>query len=219
MSEKDFSHLKITDALYEFDQTVFDECGGPVAGTDEVGRGSLAGPVIAAAVVLDLKNPLDGINDSKKLTAQKREHLYQKITNEAIRWAVGSASPEEIDKLNILQASLLAMYRAIEKLNYDWKLVIVDGNQLIPQINDDKQRTVVGGDARSASIAAASIIAKVTRDHIMNDYNEKYPLYEFHSNKGYATEHHRRCIEEHGMCEIHRRTFCEVLATQTRLPL
>jgi len=219
MSEKDSSRSKVTKALYRFDQNIIDECGGSVVGTDEVGRGSLAGPVVAAAVVLDLKNPIDGINDSKKLTAQKREILYQKITNEAIRWAVGSASPEEIDKLNILQASLLAMHRAVEKLDCDWKLVIVDGNQLIPQIGNDKQRTVVGGDAHSASIAAASIIAKVTRDHIMDNYNEKYPLYEFHNNKGYATEHHRRCIEEHGMCEIHRRTFCEVLATQTRLPL
>lgn len=219
MPEKGPSKSKVTKTLYRFDQTIFDECGGAVIGTDEVGRGSLAGPVVAAAVVLDLKNPLDGINDSKKLTAQKREILYQKITNEAIRWAIGSASPEEIDKLNILQASLLAMHRAVEKLEIDWKLVIVDGNKPIPQIDNDKQRTVIGGDARSASIAAASIIAKVTRDQIMYDYNEKYPLYEFHNNKGYATEHHRRCIEEHGMCRIHRRTFCEVLATQTRLPL
>ncbi len=219
MSEKDSSHSKVTKALYRFDQNIVDEFGGPVAGTDEAGRGSLAGPVVAAAVVLNLKNPLDGINDSKKLTAQKREVLYQKITSEAMWWAVGSASPEEIDKLNILQASLLAMYRAVEKLGCNWKLVIVDGNQLIPKIGNDKQRTIVGGDALSASIAAASIIAKVTRDHIMDKYNEKYPLYEFHNNKGYATEHHRRCIEEHGMCEIHRRTFCEVLATQTRLPL
>lgn len=219
MPETDSSKSKATAALYRFDQAVFDECKGNIVGTDEAGRGSLAGPVVAAAVVLDLKNPLDGINDSKKLTAQKREMLYQKITNEALGWAVGLACPEEIDKINILQASLLAMYRAVEKLDCNWKLVIVDGNKLIPQIGNDKQRTVVGGDALSASIAAASIIAKVTRDHIMDDYNEKYPLYEFHNNKGYATEHHRRCIEEHGMCEIHRRTFCEVLATQTRLPL
>ncbi len=219
MSEKGSPNSKVTKTLYRFDQTIYDECGGLVVGTDEVGRGSLAGPVVAAAVVLDLKNLLDGINDSKKLTAQKRESLYQKITNEAILWAVGEASPEEIDKLNILQASLLAMHRAVEKMDCDWKVAIVDGNKLIPQIDNDKQRTVVGGDALSASIAAASIIAKVTRDHIMNDYNEKFPLYEFHNNKGYGTLHHRKCIEEHGMCRIHRRTFCEVIATQTRLPL
>jgi ribonuclease HII len=138
MPETDSSKSKATAALYRFDLAVFDECKGNIVGTDEAGRGSLAGPVVAAAVVLDLKNPLDGINDSKKLTAQKREMLYQKITNEALGWAVGLACPEEIDKINILQASLLAMYRAVEKLDCNWKLVIVDGNKLIPQIGNDK---------------------------------------------------------------------------------
>lgn len=219
MPEKGSVKSKVTMALYHFDHTIAGECGGAVVGIDEAGRGSLAGPVIASAVVLDLKNSLNGVNDSKKLTAQKRETLYEKITTEAIGWAVGSASPEEIDKLNILQASLLAMHRALLKLECSWKLALVDGNKPIPPLDCEKQRTIIGGDALSASIAAASIIAKVTRDRIMNDYSEKFPLYEFHNNKGYATEHHRKSIEEYGLCNIHRRTFCEVLATQTRLPL
>ncbi|HEX3020516.1 MAG TPA: ribonuclease HII [Chitinispirillaceae bacterium] len=219
MPEKGSLQSKVTKALYQFDKSVFQECGGAFVGIDEAGRGSLAGPVIAAAVVLDLDNPVCGVNDSKKLTAQKREALYEKITKEAIGWAVGSASPLEIDRINILQASLLAMYRAVEKLNCQWNIALVDGNKDIPMLDKNKQRTVVGGDARSASIAAASIIAKVTRDSIMNDYNKTFPLYEFHNNKGYATEHHRKCVEDYGMCSIHRRSFCEVLASQTRLPL
>lgn len=219
MSEKKSSELKKTLILYNFDDCIVKEVAGSIIGTDEVGRGCLAGPVVAAAVSLDLQNPIAGINDSKKLTAQKRETLYEQITSKALGWAVGSASPEEIDKINILQASLLAMHRAIEKLTCSWKLVVVDGNKSIPFITEKKQRTIVGGDALSASIAAASIIAKVTRDRIMDDYQKIYPVYEFHSNKGYATEYHRNCIVDHGLCRIHRRSFCEVLATQTRLPL
>lgn len=219
MSKKNQKESVITDKLYRFDKEILLECDGQIIGTDEVGRGSLAGPVVAAAVSLDPEKPITGINDSKKLTAQKRDTLYNQIISEAISWAVGSASPEEIDKLNILQASLLAMHRAIQQLKCSWKLVLVDGNQMIPYIDHQKQRIVIGGDATSASIAAASIVAKVTRDRIMDEYNQLFPVYEFNNNKGYATEHHRNCIVDHGMCSIHRRSFCEVLAIQTRLPL
>jgi ribonuclease HII len=202
--------------LYLFDKDISDS----IVGLDEAGRGPLAGPVVAAAVVLDMANPIQGINDSKKLSAEVREKLYGCITEKAVNWAVGIASVEEIDRINILQASLLAMRRALESIKFPWKLALIDGNQKIPGIDPGLQQTVVGGDARSASIGAASIIAKVTRDKMMAEYNEKYPLYEFNINKGYGTESHRAIILQHGLCEIHRRTFCENLtAYQTELPL
>lgn len=202
--------------LYAFDRS-FSDC---VVGLDEAGRGPLAGPVTAAAVCLDMNKPIDGINDSKKLTAAKREKLFDIIKNEAVAWAIASASVEEIDKINILQASLLAMRRSLESLKHEWKLALIDGNKIIPGIVVETQKAIVGGDAKSASIAAASILAKVTRDRIMADYHKEYPLYEFDINKGYATEQHRNSILEHGLCKIHRRTFCNNLtAFQTELPL
>jgi len=219
MSEKRAQKSKVTRALYQFDENIVQECKGTIIGIDEAGRGSLAGPVVAAAVCLNLQNPISGVNDSKKVPVQTRELLYEQITGEALGWAVGIASPKEIDSINILQATLLAMHRATEKLECPWTLALVDGNQLIPYVAKEKQRTVIDGDALSASIAAASIIAKVTRDRIMNEYHQLYPVYEFHNNKGYATEHHRNSIVDHGLCKIHRRSFCEVLASQTRLPL
>ncbi len=158
--------------LYSYDFLIEHEINKKIVGVDEVGRGPLAGPVVAAAVCLDLNNIIDGVNDSKKLSESAREKLYDKITNKAIAWSVASASPEEIDKINILQASLLSMKRALEKINYNWEYVLVDGNQYVPGIDKCKQRTIVEGDAKSASIAAASIIAKVTRDRIMAEYHE-----------------------------------------------
>ena len=206
------------DELYQFDRAIEKE-QAPLTGIDEAGRGPLAGPVIAAAVCLDLSRPIEGLNDSKKLTASVRERLYEKIVAQATGWAVGSASPEEIDRYNILQATLMAMHRAVEQISCPWNVALVDGNKTIPFIAAKKQRAIVDGDALSASVAAASIIAKVTRDRIMQAYHEQYPIYEFNNNKGYATEFHRNRIMEHGLCQIHRRSFCENLAVQTRLPL
>lgn len=203
-----------------FDYLIEQETSKRVVGVDEVGRGPLAGPVVSAAVCLDMNDRIEGVNDSKKLTASVRDKLYHEITTKAVAWSVAYASPSEIDKINILQASLLSMKRALESLSFCWQYVLIDGNQYIPGISKDKQRVIVEGDAKSASIAAASIIAKVTRDKIMTEYHEKYPLYQFHLNKGYATEFHRKCIAEHGLCEIHRRTFCETfLEYQIELPI
>ncbi|MDR2578726.1 MAG: ribonuclease HII [Chitinispirillales bacterium] len=178
-----------------------------IAGVDEAGRGPLAGPVVAAAVILDLAAPIDGINDSKKLTPARRDALYAQITSNAVAYAVGMAAPEEIDRVNILQATFLAMARAIEKLNARYGLLLIDGNQYIPTIPRGVQQTITSGDSKSASVAAASIIAKVTRDRIMAEYHEKYPLYNFAKHKGYGTKLHREMIALHGACDIHRRSF------------
>ena len=206
--------------LYMFDYLITQDIHKNVVGVDEVGRGPLAGPVVSAAVCLDLNDVIDGINDSKKVSPFDRERLYEIITSKAIAWAVASCSPAEIDKINILQASLLSMKRALDQISDKWEYVLVDGNQMISGIDKSMQRTIIGGDAKSASIAAASIVAKVTRDRLMLEYHDKFPVYEFHLNKGYATEHHRNCIGEHGLSEIHRKTFCETfLEYQLKLPL
>jgi ribonuclease HII len=206
--------------LFAHDYLVEQEVHKRIVGVDEAGRGPLAGPVVAAAVCLDVTKVIDGINDSKKLSPFARETLYTAITENALAWAVSIISPQEVDKINILQASLKAMHESLTKIAEKWDYVLIDGNQFIPGMERSAQRTIIEGDAKSASIAAASIIAKVTRDRIMIEYHEKYPVYEFNENKGYATEFHRNMITEHGLCEIHRRTFCETfLAYQTRLPL
>jgi ribonuclease HII len=192
---------------------------------DEAGRGPLAGPVVAAAVVLDLDKQINGINDSKKLTEKKREELYGPITSGAIAWAVGMASPEEIDRINILKASLLAMQRALDGLDTTWgarrwSLALIDGNVPVPGLPAMQQQTVVGGDARSASVAAASILAKVTRDRIMRAYHEQYPDYGFAVHKGYGTSLHRERLLQFGLCGIHRKSFCgAIVQTQTSLDL
>jgi ribonuclease HII len=179
----------------------------------------LAGPVVAAAVMLDLQRPIDGIFDSKQISAKKRDFLYDSITSQAAAWAVGQASVEEIEEVNILQASLRAMKRALDALTLSWSLALVDGNQTITGVGREAQRTVVGGDAASASIAAASIIAKVTRDRLMAGYNEQYPGYGFLLHKGYGTELHRNRIRELGLCDIHRRSFCRGIDVQTAMDL
>jgi ribonuclease HII len=205
--------------LYAFDRIIEKEHGCIVVGTDEAGRGPLAGPVVAAAVRLNLHDPIDGINDSKKLSAGAREQLYETITAQSAAWAVGSASVEEIDRYNILQASLLAMKRALDSLNTAWSKVLVDGNKTIKNIAPEHQLTVVKGDGKSASIAAASIIAKVTRDRLMEQLHEQYPVYGFGTHKGYPTEEHRAMILHHGLCPIHRRSFCTNSFVQTSLAL
>ena len=205
-----------TERLYAFDRSI---AGGTLslAGVDEVGRGPLAGPVVAAAVILDADSPVIGINDSKKLSPARRERLYAEITASARDWAIGSASPEEIDSNNILRATLTAMHRAITALSTPWERVLVDGNQNVSAISPNRQQTVVGGDARSASIAAASIVAKVTRDRLMLEYHREYPDYGFDLHKGYGTALHRERILQFGLCPIHRKSFCTSLLLQTSL--
>ncbi|MBN1981988.1 MAG: ribonuclease HII [Chitinivibrionales bacterium] len=209
-----------TDILYIFDRQLGASClddSGILVGTDEAGRGPLAGPVVAAAVRLNLNDPISGLNDSKKVAPQQRQHLYDQIVSRALAWSVASASVEQIDRMNILAASLHAMKTALEGLAIDWSLVLVDGNQYIRDIPKQKQRPIVHGDACSASIAAASIIAKVTRDQLMMMYHEQYPEYEFDNHKGYATHRHRQRIQALGLCPIHRKSFCHQFAIQTEL--
>lgn len=203
--------------LYDFDKNIEKETGRIVIGTDEAGRGPLAGPVVAASVKLDLSNPIEGLNDSKKLSAKKRDLLYDEIIEKAISWSVSLGTPDEIDQINILQSSLLSMYRSSQDLNCKWNLILVDGNKTIPQLNLETQRTIIKGDSKSASIAAASIVAKVTRDRIMEKYHKTYPEYNFESHKGYPTKAHIEVIGKIGITPIHRRSFCEKFITQVAL--
>jgi ribonuclease HII len=197
--------------LYAFDRAI-EAQGAAVVGLDEVGRGPLAGPVVAAAVRLDLGVALGGVNDSKKLSASRRDALYAALTaGAAVAWATGAATVEEIERLNILQASLLAMRRALEQIGVPWSLALVDGNQPIPSLAHERQRTIVKGDGLSASIAAASIIAKVTRDRLMDEYHRTFPAYEFNRHKGYGSPLHIQRICELGLCPIHRASFCHRL--------
>lgn len=211
--------IETTTRLYAYDRAIASTSDICLAGIDEAGRGPLAGPVVAAAIVLDLNSPIEGINDSKKLSEKKREHLYGEITARAVAFATGIASVNEIDDVNILQATFLAMQRALEALRAPWTLALVDGNQFIKGLPQDRQRTIIRGDAESASIAAASIIAKVTRDRIMTDYHARFPKYDFLNNKGYGTAAHCSHILEFGLCEHHRRSFCENILIQTRMDL
>lgn len=176
-----------------------------VCGVDEVGRGPLAGPVVAAAVILDPKNPIEGLADSKKLSEKKREILVPIIQERSLAWALGRAEVEEIDEINILQASLLAMQRAVAALSIAPEHALVDGNKT-PNLPCTAE-AIVGGDDSKPCIAAASIIAKVARDHEMLALAEKYPEYGFAQHKGYPTKAHRQALQEHGLTPIHRRTF------------
>lgn len=176
-----------------------------IAGIDEAGRGPLAGPVVAAAVIIPKYFSVEGIKDSKKLRPQQREQLYAEIVYHALSVGIGTASHEEIDMLNILQATYLAMKRAIENLKIEPDYLLIDGNSL-PRINFPK-KAIIKGDNRSISIAAASIIAKVTRDRLMNDFDKMWPVYNFARHKGYPTQEHILAIQTHGYCPIHRRSF------------
>lgn len=177
-----------------------------IAGADEAGRGPLVGSVVAAAVILDPHNPIVGLNDSKKLSEKKREQLFIEIQAKAIAWAIAEASAAEIDEYNILQASLLAMRRAVEKLNIQPEHVLVDGNK-VPQGLSMSCDAIVGGDAIHAEISAASILAKVTRDHQMHALDQQHPQFGFAKHKGYPTKAHFEAIAEHGVIDQHRRSF------------
>jgi len=176
-----------------------------VAGVDEVGRGPLVGDVVTAAVILDPNNPIEGLNDSKKLSEKKRLALLPEIKQKALAWSVGRCSPEEIDQLNILQATMVAMQRAVEGLNVTPDLVLIDGNRC-PQLPMQSQ-AVVKGDLRVAEISAASIIAKVVRDQEMEELDKQHPEFGFAKHKGYPTKAHLEAIEQHGVIDQHRKSF------------
>ena len=192
--------------FYDFENALAERGFSAVCGIDEAGCGPLAGPVYAAAVILDPKAPIEGLNDSKKLTEKKREALFPQIQERALAWAIASASAKEIDEINILQARLLAMRRAVELLDIRPDHVLVDGNR-DPNIPDTPTLLIVGGDGKSASIAAASILAKVARDHDLLELDKQYPQYLFAKHKGYPTKLHVEKLLEHGPCPEHRQSF------------
>jgi ribonuclease HII len=188
-----------------------------IAGVDEAGRGPLAGPVVAAAVVLDPRRPIEGLRDSKQLTAMQRRELAIRIRADALAYAVAEASVAEIDRLNILQASLLAMRRAIEALQSVVDLALVDGNR-VPTIGIDS-RAIVGGDATEPAISAASILAKTHRDMLMRALHKRYPGYGFARHFGYPTPQHLERLNALGPCAVHRRSFAPVRAMLQTLEL
>ncbi|MGN0565305.1 MAG: ribonuclease HII [Candidatus Limousia pullorum] len=192
------------DWLY-YEKTAYENGYNLVCGVDEAGRGPLAGPVCAAAVVLPKGLILEGVNDSKKLTEKKREALFDVITEQALDWSVAFATVEEIEEINILNAAMLAMKRAVEGLKNPVDFAIIDGNRKPPLEIDCE--AVVKGDAKSMSVAAASILAKVSRDRILRQYAVDYPQYGFEKHKGYGTKVHVEALKKYGPCEVHRPSF------------
>lgn len=186
------------------------------AGCDEAGRGCLAGPVVAAAVILKKDADYPELNDSKQLTEKKRMLLREMVMNEALTYGIGVVTAQEIDEINILNASFLAMHRALDQLAIQPELLLIDGNRFNPY-KKLKHVCVVGGDAKYQSIAAASILAKTTRDMMMQQYGEQYPVYNWKKNKGYPTSEHKKAIAEHGTTPLHRMTFN--MAIQLKLDL
>lgn len=191
---------------YEYENAVKLKGFKLVCGVDEAGRGPLAGPVCAAAVILPENAVVEGLNDSKKLSEKKREALYDVIKEKAIAFCVAYGTIEEIETLNILQATFLAMNRAIDGLAVKPDFALIDGNR-VPKDIKIPCETVVKGDGKSMSVAAASVLAKVTRDRLMLEYDKKYPEYDFKKHKGYGTKEHTELIKKYGPCEIHRMSF------------
>ena len=192
-------------AMLKYERGLWEKGLQYVAGIDEAGRGPLAGPVVAAAVIFPSDVYIEGIDDSKKLSPHRREGLFEKIQDEAMAVATGIVSEREIDRINILQASFKAMRMAIGSLGIRPEHVLIDGQPLPEKFYP--QTPIVGGDRKSFSVAAASIVAKVTRDRMMVAYDETYPQYGFAQHKGYGTKKHVQALLVHGPCEIHRRTF------------
>lgn len=186
-----------------------------IAGVDEVGRGPLAGPVVAAAVILPPRIDLKGVKDSKRLSWQRREEFFQKIHNSALSVGIGIVDEKRIDRVNILNASLEAMRSAILNLNVRPEFILVDGNKEIPEL-DISQLAIIGGDEFSLFVACASIIAKVTRDRLMLKYHQAYPQFHFDQNKGYGTKLHLDALRTYGPCEIHRLSFQPVKLFENR---
>ncbi len=191
--------------MWAFEKETMGKGYSAIAGIDEAGRGPLAGPVVSAAVILPDSFDVPGITDSKKLTPKKRDNLYIKIHESVIAVGIGIIEPVEIDRINILQASLQSMAIAVQNLNPQPDFLLIDGTFQIP--SDLPQRPIIKGDSLSISIAAASIVAKVTRDRIMVQYHETYPQYNFARHKGYPTKAHKEAIQKFGCCPIHRKTF------------
>lgn len=193
-------------SLYEFEHEKHEHGYKLICGVDEAGRGPLAGPVYAAAVILPDDYEIEGINDSKKLSAKKREKLFDEITEHAVAYSIKSCDNRIIDEINILQATMKTMKSAVEELSTKPDIVYIDGNKIPDGLNTSAEY-VIGGDAKSASIAAASILAKVSRDRFMCEMDKKYPEYCFAKHKGYGTTLHYDKIRDYGPCEIHRITF------------
>ena len=205
MKTPDYRSFAMASESYPLFESLDKARTAPVAGVDEAGRGPLAGAVFAAAVILDPARPIEGLNDSKKLTARRRELLFDQIREQALAWCIAEASPREIDRINILQASLLAMQRAVSGLGVTPAEVLVDGNRA-PAFACPA-RAIVGGDALEPCISAASILAKVARDRTLVELHEHYPQYGFDRHKGYPTADHLAALREHGPCPEHRRSF------------
>ena len=191
---------------YEFEKAAVNSGFSCICGVDEAGRGPLAGPVCAAAVILPAGAVIEGLDDSKKLTEKKRERLYDIIKQTAVAYSVAYGTLEEIETVNILEATYLAMNRAIAGLSVKPDFALIDGNR-VPRGIKIPCETVVKGDSKSMSVAAASVLAKVTRDRLMLEYDKKYPEYNFKKHKGYGTKEHTELIKQYGPCEIHRLSF------------
>ena len=190
---------------YEYEISAKEKGFTAVCGVDEAGRGPLAGPVFAAAVILPVDCEIEGLNDSKKLSEKKREALFDMIKEKAISWSIASVDEKTIDEINILQATYLAMKNAVEGLDVPADYALIDGNRMPPIAIEGE--TVVKGDAKSMSIAAASILAKVSRDRFMLEIDKKYPQYQFAKHKGYGTKLHYEMLTEHGVSDCHRISF------------
>lgn len=199
---------------YEIEKEYTEKGFRLICGIDEAGRGPLAGPVCAAAVILPIGTDIDGLNDSKKLTEKKREMLFPMIIENATAYGIGFASEQEIDEINILNATFLAMRRAVEALGISPDLLLIDGNQK-PKIGVGEEVTVIKGDAKSVSVAAASVLAKVSRDRYMLEKSQEYPQYAFEKHKGYGTKLHYEKIAEYGVSPIHRKTFLKKILGDT----
>ena len=189
----------------EYEQNALSKGYKAICGVDEAGRGPLAGPVCAAAVILPANTFIDGVNDSKKLSEKKREALFDVIKETAVSYCIAYASVEEIEGINILNATMLAMKRAVEGLDVKTDYAMIDGNKM-PQLDIDGE-TIIKGDAKSMSIACASILAKVSRDRLLYEYAKEYPQYQFDKHKGYGTTAHREAILKYGPCPYHRMSF------------
>ncbi|MCA6069675.1 MAG: ribonuclease HII [Endomicrobium sp.] len=194
---------------FSFDSSFYDRGYDAVAGIDEAGRGPLAGPVVVAAVILPKGIIIQDLNDSKQLSPKKREKLFEIIKERASAYAIETVDNKTIDKINILQATFLAMSRAVLRLRVKPDFCLIDGNRKVPNLSIN-QETVVSGDAKSARIAAASILAKVIRDRMMADYAKQYPIYGFETHKGYGTKKHIEALEKYGPCPLHRLTFAPI---------
>ncbi len=205
---------RIVPPYFQFEHPIWQQGIRYIAGVDEAGRGPLAGPVVAAAVIFEPYFYIEGVRDSKKLTAKKREELYERIVENAITYGVGIVFQEEIDRINIRNASFQAIRKAIGSLKPQPQYLLIDGEELPDKFYP--QEAIIGGDDKSFTIAAASIIAKVTRDRMMIEYDKKYPQYGFARHKGYGTAEHRENILKYGPCPIHRRSFLRKLLGDSR---